>query len=273
MIKVAISSCPNDTFAFYHLIHHSQFSKQIDLTITDIDELNKMVLKKEIDFCKASFYAFAKQQNDYSLLTSGCALGSCGPLVISKTKKKLHEGSIIAIPGELTTANLLLSLYYPQIKKKKMMPFDRILDSVIHDEVDAGLIIHESRFTYQQKKLHAIIDLGEWWKKKTNNLIPLGAILANRQLPLSTVNSFNNALHDSIKKAQNPNYKYHQDKLKFIRQYAQEMEIDIIQKHIETYVTAQTLNLTTSGIQAIKKLFHLANEKKLCPKIEKALIR
>ena len=158
MFTLAISSCPNDTIAFYDLIHHSDFAFKLDIAICDIGELNEKLLKNEADFCKASFFAFFQQIKNYSLLASGNALGNkCGPLIVGKGKKELTSATTIAIPGELTTANLLFSLCYPQIKNKKIMRFDKIINAVQKDEVDAGLIIHESRFTYKKLSIRMLV--------------------------------------------------------------------------------------------------------------------
>ena len=272
LIQLAISPCPNDTFAFYDLIHHSQFSKQIELIIADIDELNTLLITEKADFCKGSFFAYAQKREQYSLLSSGSALGSgCGPLVISK-KKQLTEQMKVAIPGELTTANLLFSLCFTQIKNKIVMPFDKIIEAVSSGQVDAGVIIHESRFTYQKMGLQKVKDLGEWWEETTKSLIPLGGIFANRQLPKPVVIAFYQALYFSILQAKNPHYEHRQEMLQFIGSHAQEMDKEIQEKHINTYVNDQTLTLDKKGIEAIERLLVAIESKKLASPSKRPLI-
>ena len=274
MLHLAISPCPNDTFAFFDLLHYSPFKDDIELTIADIDELNDILLEDKADFCKASVYAYAKKRNGYSILPSGSALGqACGPLIISKRPIEITPESSIAIPGKLTTANLLCSLAYPQITQKKILPFDKIISAVERKEVDLGLIIHESRFVYQERNLHCMIDLGEWWEKKTKSLIPLGIIAANRQLPKKLVDAFNQSLYYSIEQAQNPNYEHREELLNFVKSYAQETEQKIIDKHIQTYVNQQTLRLDKQGVQAIEKLSKEAVKRKLASPSSTPLIR
>lgn len=259
-LSLAFSPCPNDTFIFDAMIHHKIDTEGLDFDyqMTDISELNDMAFKKSIDIIKISFHAYTMLLNDYILLESGSALGkNVGPLVISKKKVQTSElkDLRIAIPGELTTANLLLKVLFPEAKNKTSMIFSEIEDAVIMGDFDAGLIIHENRFTYQEKGLLKVADLGELWMENTNTPIPLGGIIANRKLPEEIIKKLNRVLKRSILFArENPD-----SGMDFIRQHSNEMEEDVIKKHIELYVNDFTLDLGIEGHRAIEKLLELTN--------------
>ncbi|MEK7331839.1 MAG: 1,4-dihydroxy-6-naphthoate synthase, partial [Nitrospirota bacterium] len=187
-LSLGYSPCPNDTFIFYALVHGKIDTGDLQFKeiLLDVETLNRSAIKGELDITKVSYNAFGNLRDDYCLLRSGGALGrGCGPLVVSKRNYSMKDlkGKRIAIPGELTTAYLLLQLYDPDLKKNiKVMPFNMVMDAVKKGEVDAGLIIHESRFTYKAYGLKKVIDLGEWWEKETGLPIPLGCIIAKRSM-------------------------------------------------------------------------------------------
>ena len=185
-VTLGYSPCPNDTFVFCGLVHgHIAGAPECEEVLADIETLNEMALRGQLDATKISFHALAHLREEYCLLHSGGALGrGCGPLLVAREQLALEDlkHKRIAIPGRLTTAALLLRLFDPSIEQLAVMPFDQIVDATAQGVVDAGVIIHESRFTYAQHGLAAIIDLGQWWEESTGHPIPLGGILARRSL-------------------------------------------------------------------------------------------
>ncbi len=267
-ISLGYSPCPNDTFIFYALVHNKIKADMVFSEILeDVETLNRMAFQKELDVTKASFHAFGHLRDDYCLLHSGSALGrGCGPLVVAKnpiTKDELC-GKTIAIPGRMTTAYLLLQLFAPDIKKIVEMPFDRIMSAVSLGTVDAGLIIHESRFTYPDYKLIKLVDLGEWWEEETSLPIPLGGIFAKRDLGAGVIQEVDLLLKRSIE------YAFQNRDLTrgYIKEHAQELEDDVIDQHINLYVNDFTLDIG-DGIIAIEKLLKTAEELKLIPQSDK----
>jgi len=260
-LKIAFSTCPNDTFIFDALIHHKIDTEGLEFEhiLGDVEELNKLAFKGDIDVTKLSYHAYLYIQNKYKLLNSGSALGYAnGPLLISKTKIYPDEikHAKIAIPGKHTTANLLLTIAYPEATNKIEYLFSDIEEAVVTGEVDAGLIIHENRFTYQKKGLKKIIDLGEYWENKTKKPIPLGGIVINRNIPDKIQQKFDRILRRSLQFAfDNPNEPYN-----FVKQYAQEMSQDVMYNHIKLYVNEFSLNLGQKGKDAIKTLFSEAQK-------------
>ena len=211
-ISLGYSPCPNDTFIFYAMMHGkiNTDNLQFDEVILDVEALNQKALNAELDITKISYHAFGHLRDQYCLLRSGSALGrGCGPLVISKKEHSLKElrNKKIAIPGRLTTAYMLLQLCDPAFQfdasRILVMPFDKIMESVEAGEADAGLIIHESRFTYSSYGLKQVIDLGEWWESETGLPIPLGGIIARRSLGEELINNIDSLLKQSIEYAFN----------------------------------------------------------------------
>jgi len=227
--------------------------------MADIEKLNQMSLAAEFDILKISYAAYPQVTNNYQILNSGSALGYAnGPLLVTRAKvnSKEIEDMHIAIPGLNTTANLLLSIAHPNIEKKTEYLFSDIEEAVLSGETDAGLLIHENRFTYEERGLHKIVDLGTWWEEQTHLPIPLGGIMVKRSLPLLVKESINRVLHHSVLYAlQNP-----QDSLNFIKQNAQCMKDEVIQKHIELYVNDFSLDLNEKGRRAIDMFFRKAVE-------------
>ncbi|MDB5129204.1 1,4-dihydroxy-6-naphthoate synthase, partial [Mucilaginibacter sp.] len=230
----------------------------------------------ELDITKLSYHAFAYAADKYILLDAGSALGfGVGPLLICKgdaenLKGQLETGSPnlkIGIPGKYTTANFLLSLAFPDAINKQELVFSDIENAVLHSRVDVGLIIHENRFTYQDKGLHKIIDLGDYWEKRTGCAIPLGGIVANRNLPLDVQHKINRVIKRSVEFAfANP-----KSGLEYIRSHAQEMSEEVMYKHIELYVNKFSVDLGVEGKKAVKLLFNTALEKGIIPQISENL--
>ena len=269
-ISLGFSTCPNDTFIFDAMVHHKIDTENLDFDVfmADVEVLNHKAIHNELDVTKISYHAYSKIANDYALLDSGSALGyKNGPLLISKSKIYPDEvGQLkIAIPGFNTTANLLLSIAYPNAKNKTEYLFSDIEEVVLSGEADAGLIIHENRFTYEKKGLKKIIDLGEFWEQQTGLPIPLGGIAVNRNLDYETQMKINRILKHSVEFAfDNPKSAY-----PYIKQYAQEMDEEVMYKHINLYVNNFTKELGKDGRNAIKVLYEKASELHIIDKIKK----
>jgi len=265
-LKLGFSTCPNDTFIFDALVHHKIDTESLDFEVllADVETLNQQAFDKQIDITKISYHAYAHLVDSYSLLDSGSALGfGNGPLLISK--RKIYPDEVqyarIAIPGKLTTANLLLSIAFPDILERKEYVFSQIEEAILSGEVDAGVIIHENRFTYSAKGLQKIIDLGENWEKKTNLPIPLGGIIVNKSLPIKIQQTINRVLRRSVEFAQsNPQSAYF-----YVKNYAKEMDDTVIYNHIKLYVNEFTTSLGEKGKQAINTLFEQAMKSKIIP--------
>jgi 1,4-dihydroxy-6-naphthoate synthase len=267
-ISLGFSPCPNDTFIFYALTHKKlKTDVEFSEILRDVETLNWMAFNKELDVTKASFHAFGFLREDYCLLHSGSALGSgCGPLIVAKKKIQYAELSrkSIAIPGKMTTAYMLLQLFNPEIKKIVEMPFDRIMNAVSLGTVDAGLIIHESRFTYPSYNLVKLADLGEWWEKETGLQIPLGGIFAKRKLGAAAIRKIDSLIKKSIEYA----YRNPEEAREYIKSNAQELDDDVIDQHIGLYVNDYTLEIG-DGIAAVEKLLKTAEELHLIPHSDK----
>ncbi len=269
-VSIGFSTCPNDTFIFDAMIHGKIDTKGLnfELVMGDVEELNKMALNSELDITKLSYHAYAHLWQQYQILDAGSALGrNNGPILISK--KKIYPDEVndikIAIPGKHTTANLLLSIAYPKAKQKIEYLFSDIEEAIASNEVDAGLIIHETRFTYPKNGFKKIIDLGEFWEQEVNAPIPLGGIVVKRNLDAELKQNINNIIKNSLEFAyQNP-----QEPVKFMKQYAQEMAEDIMQQHINLYVNQFSLDLGKEGKRSIDTLYKKAFELKQIPQLPK----
>lgn len=263
-LKLAFSPCPNDTFIFDAMVHHKIDTEglEFDYMMADVEELNLAAFKNEPDICKVSYHAFLYLTEKYVLLHSGSALGDdVGPLFISKNTVNKEDFSKlkVAIPGKYTTAHLLLSIIFPEIENKTEIIFSDIENKVLSNEFDAGVIIHENRFTYHERGLKLIADLGKEWFKLTHQAIPLGGIVVKRDLPDNMKQSINRILKRSVEFAfANPN-----SARDFIRCNAQEMSEEVMYKHIKLYVNEYTRNLGIKGEKAIVTLFEKAVEKGL----------
>lgn len=271
-LTIGFSTCPNDTFIFDALIHKKIDTEGLDfeLLLADVEELNKAAFSNEIDITKLSYHAYAYVADNYKLLNSGSALGNNnGPLLISKHKIYLDEVSDlnIAIPGKYTTANLLLTIAYPKVRNTKEYIFSDIEEVVLSGEMDAGLIIHENRFTYEKKGLKKVIDLGEFWEDKTKMPIPLGGIVVNRKLPKEIQQKIDKLVRKSLEYA----YENPASSLDFMKQYAQEMNEDIMKKHVDLYVNNFSTDLGEKGKAAIETLYKEAEIIERFPAIRKDL--
>jgi 1,4-dihydroxy-6-naphthoate synthase len=275
-LTLGFSPCPNDTFIFDALIHHKIDTEGLDFEVfyEDVETLNQKAFCGDLDVTKLSYHAFAYVADKYVLLDSGSALGfGVGPMLISKKEISVSDlksnvsNLKIGIPGKYTTANFLLGLAFPEAINKEILVFSDIENAVLEGRVDIGLIIHENRFTYQDKGLKKIIDLGDYWEKQTGCAIPLGGIVANRNLPVDVQHKLNRVLRRSVEFAfANP-----KSGLEFIRSHAQEMSEEVMYKHIELYVNQYSVNLGVEGRKAIQLLFDTALEKGIIPEIKEEL--
>ena len=294
-LTLGFSPCPNDTFIFDAMIHHKIDTEGLDFDVfyDDVETLNQKAMRGELDITKLSYHAFAYVTDKYVLLDAGSALGfGVGPMLIYKPplerfikedEKKHYSSesgsgwsinllsaiakSKIGIPGKFTTANFLLGLFLPDANNKVELVFSEIENSLLNDVIDFGLIIHENRFTYQNKGLEKLIDLGDYWEKQTGCAIPLGGIVANRRLPLEVQHKINRVIRRSVEFAfENP-----KSGLEFIRSHAQEMSEEVMYKHIELYVNKYSVDLGAEGKKAIRILFDKALENKLIPEVKEGI--
>jgi 1,4-dihydroxy-6-naphthoate synthase len=252
-LTCAYSPCPNDTFVFCRLAQASG----IETHLQDVETLNQSAFEGKFDVTKLSFHAWLLLQDTYQLLHVGAALGrGCGPLVISKREGALNPSSIVAVPGEYTTAHLLLRLWRPDINHRVFMPFDQIMDAVASGEADAGVIIHEGRFVYEERGFQCIQDLGEWWETETGRPIPLGCIAAKKSLGQEQIAAFEQRLKESIECA----FRDPDSTKEYVKAHAQELSDAVTREHIRTYVNDFTLDLGPEGRAAIDKLQQMARE-------------
>ena len=258
-LSLGFSPCPNDTFIFDALIHHKIDTEGLDFDVffDDVETLNKKALQGELDITKLSFHAFAHVSDKYVLLDAGSALGfGVGPLLISKTaytpeEVKSKPSLSIGIPGTYTTANFLLTIAFPELQNKKELVFSAIEESLLNQELDLGVIIHENRFTYAQKGLHKIIDLGDYWEQQTGMPIPLGGIMINRNIDLETQLTVNRLIRKSVEYA----FEHPEASSDFVRHHAQELDESVRKQHIDLYVNKYSIDLGDLGKQAIRVLF------------------
>jgi 1,4-dihydroxy-6-naphthoate synthase len=265
-LTLGFSPCPNDTFIFDAMVHGRIDTEglKFEYFLADVEELNRKAIAAEVDITKVSYHAYAYMAGNYLILDSGSALGHRnGPLVVSK--REIDSTGLtdarIAIPGKFTTANLLFSIAWPEARNKKEYLFSDIPDVLLRDEADAGLIIHETRFTYMQKGLLKIADMGEFWEKLTGMPIPLGAIVINRQVPEDVSLKVNRIIRRSLEYA----YGDSSASYRFVSENATDMDSRVMNNHIKLYVNEFTLDLGSGGKEAIKELFDLAGEKGVIP--------
>jgi 1,4-dihydroxy-6-naphthoate synthase len=263
-LQLGFSPCPNDTFIFDAMLHGKIDTEGLDFepVIEDVEALNRRAFAGELAATKLSYHAFSKLTEQYALLDAGSALGNhCGPLLIARQPMETAEinAARIAIPGKMTTANFLLSLAFPQAQNKTELLFSDIENAVLRGDFEAGLIIHENRFTYQEKGLVKLLDLGEHWESSTGLPIPLGGIVVRRDLPLEVQQKLNRVLRRSVEYA----FANTEDVMPFVRQYAQEMDESVMRAHIELYVTQRTVDLGVDGRAAVQQMFQIAQEKGL----------
>lgn len=273
-LSLGFSPCPNDCFIFDAIVHRRIDLEGLDFSVhmADVEALNTAAFGGRADVTKLSFHAFAYCARDYVLLDAGSALGrNCGPLLISKrpiaTDEVAAGGLRIAIPGQYTTANCLLGLAFPAAKDKTELLFSDIEPAVLAGAYDAGLIIHENRFTYEAKGLRKIVDLGEFWESETGAPIPLGGIVISRALPEETRQKVNRVIRRSVEYAfANPD-----DSGPFVREHAQEMSEEVMQRHIELYVNEYSIDLGAEGRRAVEILFEKVTAAGIVPVVKEAL--
>ncbi|MBI5675123.1 MAG: 1,4-dihydroxy-6-naphthoate synthase [Nitrospirae bacterium] len=276
-LSLGYSPCPNDTFIFYAMTHEK--AGDVDLKfreiLLDVETLNQKALHSELDLTKISYHAFGHLRKEYCMLRAGGAIGKgCGPLLVSKKDYSVTElrDKRIAIPGRLTTANLLLQLHDPHFISHPasflyVMPFNKILAAVASEEVDAGLIIHESRFTYPSYGLRKIIDLGEWWEDETGLPIPLGGIIAKRSLGENLHKRISSIIKSSIEYA----LIHPSEPMDYIKKHSQELSDDVIKQHIDLYVNKYSLDIGDDGERAVKEFLLRAEETGIIPKSKEPL--
>ncbi|MEL6671518.1 MAG: 1,4-dihydroxy-6-naphthoate synthase [Bacteroidota bacterium] len=267
-IKLGFSTCPNDTFMFDAMVHGKIDTApfEFEVVMEDILHLNKRAREGELDMVKISYNTFGHVWSQYKLLDAGSALGyKCGPLLISHrplTKEQiLSEQLLVGIPGKYTTANLLLGYYFQEEIKREEMLFHEIMPALTEDRIDAGVIIHENRFTYQNFGLQLVQDLGEYWEEKTGLPIPLGAIVAHRNLGEETVGRLEEIMHQSVAYA----FSHPESSTNFVKHHAQEMDPTVMQAHIDLYVNDFSLSLGDMGKKAVQKVLATGEKMGLYP--------
>lgn len=277
-LRLAFSPCPNDTFVFNAWVHgRVQGAPAVRVSLLDIDLLNQTALAGAADVIKVSFHAFAYLREQYALLHSGGAMGrGVGPLVVARKDSALRPASSaarvvgladalsrvrVAIPGRLTTAALLSGLLMGGLGNAVVMPFDRIMPAVASGEVEAGVIIHEGRFTFGSYGLRRLLDLGEWWEVTTGLPLPLGAIAIARALPREVQAAVERAMRASVAAAQS----CPESAKEYVAAHAQEMDPEVCRSHINLYVNEYTLDYGTEGGEAIEHLLKSAGEMGVVP--------
>ncbi len=271
-LTLGFSPCPNDTFIFDAMVHGRIDTEglEFDYFLSDVEELNRKALNADVDITKISYHAYAYVAPNYLILDAGSALGHRnGPLLISKKRISVNDlpGLRIAIPGKYTTANLLFSIAWPEITNKTEYLFSMIEDALLEDKVDAGLIIHETRFTYYKRGLHKLADMGEYWESLTGLPIPLGAIVIKRDIPDDVAQKVNRVVRRSLEYA----YKDSFASYDFVSGNAREMDSTVMNNHIKLFVNEYTINLGSKGREAIVELFRIASEKGVIPGLPERL--
>jgi 1,4-dihydroxy-6-naphthoate synthase len=259
-LTIGFSTCPNDTFIFDALVN-----QQIDIgnlrfnvVLEDVQTLNEWALEGKLDISKISYGVLPLLLSNYQLLPSGGALGKgVGPLLIAKNKPNLPIESLrVAIPGKNTTAHLLFSLAYPLAQRKEFMVFSDIEQAVLEEKVDLGVIIHENRFTYQQKGLLKIVDLGTYWEEQTKNPIPLGGIVIKKTIERTVQQSIHRFIQQSLQHA----FAQYPTVTNYVKQHAQEMDEVVMQQHINLYVNNYSLHMGEEGKAAVLKLITIYDQ-------------
>lgn len=271
-LTLGYSPCPNDTFIFAALVHNQvpcgglHFKERLE----DVETLNRLALNTTLDLTKISYHAFGHVREHYTLLRSGSALGrGCGPLVVAPSPCSMGDlrEKTVLIPGEMTTASLLLQLCENGLTDLRSIPFDQIMPALQRGEAAAGVIIHESRFTFADYGLHQVIDLGQWWEESTGLPIPLGGILARRDLDPEVVALVEQGIRASLEFAR----AHPQQVAAYIRAHAQELSEEVTAQHIGLYVNDFSLDLGPEGEHAVRYLLQQAEKRGIIPACDKAL--
>jgi 1,4-dihydroxy-6-naphthoate synthase len=273
ILSIGYSPCPNDTFIFYALTHGKVRVPDVEFRerLEDVETLNQLAIEGRLDITKISYHALGRLRERYALLRSGGALGrGCGPLIVAKPGVGLADlrTGVVAVPGKLTTAFLLLRLFDPSITGIRVMTFDRIMDAVSRGEATAGLIIHESRFTYPLYKLEKLLDLGEWWEDFSGLPIPLGGILGKRSLGKDVLLQVEAGIRESLHYAN----AHPEEVLEYCRKHSQEMDDKVMKSHIDLYVNDFALDLGEDGLRAVRRLIAEAETRGFFPHSDKPLL-
>ncbi len=252
-LSIGYSPCPNDTYIFYALAHQKIVLPDMALQtprLEDVETLNRLAMEKTLDITKLSFHALGHVLDEYCVLSAGSALGrGCGPLLIARPgfdPENLRHATV-AIPGEFTTANMLFRLYSPAAGNLRAMRFDTIMQALLDGEVDVGVIIHESRFTYEEQGLICLQDLGQWWEQISGHPIPLGCIAARRSLGQEKIEAIDRGIQESIRYADS----HPAECVRYMQEHAQEMDEKVMQNHIGLYVNEYSKELGHEGLAAI----------------------
>ena len=258
-LLLAFSPCPNDTFMFHDLATGSLRlpGSEIEVHLHDVETLNRFAAEERFDVTKLSFHAWLTVREHYRLLSVGAALGhGCGPVVVSRrpVDKSDLPNCRAAIPGELTTAHLLFRLWAPEAADRIFVAYDRVFDTVASGEADCGVVIHEGRFLVERMGFTRVVDLGSWWEEATGLPIPLGCIAARKALPDDVVDGFERLIGQSIRNS----LAAPERTLPYIRQHAQELDEDVLAKHVETFVNEYSLDLGDDGRAAVARLEEMA---------------
>jgi 1,4-dihydroxy-6-naphthoate synthase len=267
ILTLGFSPCPNDTFIFHALVSGlvgmagASFRQRLE----DVETLNMLALAGELDITKVSCHLLGHIRDEYLLLSAGAALGrGCGPLLVSRDRVFPADlrGRPIAVPGRYTTAALLLRLFDPELENLVYLPFHEIMPAVVRGDVAAGVIIHESRFTFQEYGLAKLVDLGEWWEQDSGQPIPLGGIVARRSLGGETIGRISDAIRASIDYAR----AHPVAAGDYIRSHAQEMSDEVCAAHINLYVNDFSRDLGEEGRQAVRVLMERAEQAGIIPR-------
>ncbi len=258
-LTIAYSPCPNDTFMFHGLASGGVEIPgcQVAVELHDVETLNQLALQQRFDVSKLSFYGWLLGRRHYRLLRCGAALGfGCGPLLVARRPIAVEElpGCCIALPGELTTAHLLFRLWQPQATNRIFVPYHEIFARVAGGEADCGVVIHESRFTFQEHGLHCLADLGQWWEQETGLPIPLGCIAAHHRLGESVIAEVERAIAESIARAQADPAATRS----YMQEHAQEMQDAVLDQHVQTFVNRYSVDLGEDGAAAVRRLEEMA---------------
>ncbi len=269
-MRIGYSPCPNDTFIFAHLEEVSPGTR-FEPVLADVETLNEWAMEARLEVTKLSISAFGMVSSSYGLLHSGSALGrGCGPIVVSRPGRDPSglKAALVASPGRWTTAALLLGLYLGCPPRFQHMAFSRVMDCVACGEADFGLVIHEGRFTFQEKGLEMVVDLGEWWEEKTGRPIPLGGIAVRRDLGEEAAREVDRAIKASLERSS----RGEPGTMEYVLAHAQEMAPEVVEKHIQLYVNELTWELGREGLEAVEELLSMAQEAGLIPKINLPLL-
>jgi len=262
-LTLAYSPCPNDTFMFHGIASGalSMAGYEFEVHLHDIETLNQHALRGTYDLTKLSFYAWLQAGGTYEMLNAGAAMGyGCGPIVVARAAgggspdAGAVDASRVAIPGELTTAHLLFRLWAPVAFNKIFMTYDRIVPAVIAGEAEFGVIIHESRFTYEQAGLRKVVDLGDWWERVTGLPVPLAGIAVRRGLDAGIAGQFESLLRAGIAQARaNP-----EPAMRYARRHAQELDDTVLRKHVEMFVNDYSIEADATARAAVEMLKTMA---------------